>query len=286
MEKVIIDTDPAIGVPLRDIDDGLAITLALRSPELDVAGLTVTYGNTSLGKAVRSAKKVLKAAGREDVPVLAGAASKNDLGRETDASRFIAGTIGEAPGEVSLLTLGPLTNAATAEMRRPGTLAAARRVVAMGAAVFGPGIMPPFFLAEFNFWNDPAASDIFVRNSCGLALVPCELTLRVAFGSREMRMLRQSDSPLARFIYRNSVLWHAAMSAVYLRDGFPPHDPLAVALMTAPELFRTRTAHIRVKQRGPARGWTRRGSDGAAVTVATSVDKRAFLDLLVGRLCS
>ena len=43
--RVIIDTDPGLGEPGSDIDDGLAIALALRSPELEVAGLTIVNGN-------------------------------------------------------------------------------------------------------------------------------------------------------------------------------------------------------------------------------------------------
>ena len=76
MHKIIIDTDPAMGVFGRDVDDALAIALALNSPEIEVLGLTVTYGNTSLPRAVRSARRLLRAAGREDIPVLPGAASR------------------------------------------------------------------------------------------------------------------------------------------------------------------------------------------------------------------
>lgn len=221
-EKVIIDTDPAIGLPLRDVDDGLAIAMALNSPELEVVGLTLTYGNAGLRSVKRSARRLMKAAGREDVPVLSGARSRRDLGKDTDASRFIEETLNAKPGEVSLLTLGPLTNVATAEKKSPGTLRNARRVVTMGGAVYGPMFGIPIFPAEFNFRNDPPADAIFLNAVDGLVMVPCNLTVRVAFRRKYMKRLREAGTRLAKFIHRECVPWYAVVSAVMMRDGFPP----------------------------------------------------------------
>jgi len=285
-EKIIIDTDPAIGVPLRDVDDGLALGLALKSPELEVLGITVTYGNTSLDRALRSARRVLAAAGREDVPILTGAPSAASLGKETEASRFLVETLAGDPGGVSLLTLGPLTNAATAEMLAPGTLRKAKRTVAMGGAVFGRGIMPPFFRAEFNFWKDPRASSVFVRSAGTLTIVPCELTMRVSFRWKYMKLLRDSGARLARFIYENSLSWYAASSAGLLRDGFPPHDPLAAGWMLRPDLFKTRETGLTVAENGISRGRTRSSLSGSPVSVADHVRENEFLDFLTERLCS
>ncbi|HOC94214.1 MAG TPA: nucleoside hydrolase, partial [bacterium] len=78
MRRVIIDTDPAIGMPLRDIDDALAIVLALNSPELKVEGITITHGNVDQKSAFKSAELILKKAGREDVPLMRGACSSRD----------------------------------------------------------------------------------------------------------------------------------------------------------------------------------------------------------------
>ena len=75
MERLIIDTDPVIGVPFRDIDDGLAIALALNSHEIDVAGITVTHGNVAQKRAYQSARLITKAMEREEVRALAGAVS-------------------------------------------------------------------------------------------------------------------------------------------------------------------------------------------------------------------
>lgn len=283
-EKLIIDTDPAISIPLRDVDDGLAIAMALNSPELEVVGLTLTYGNAGLRSVKRSARRLMKAAGREDVPVLTGARSRRDLGKDTDASRFIEETLNEKPGEVSLLTLGPLTNVARAEKNSPGTLRNARRVVTMGGAVYGPMFGIPIFPAEFNFSKDPPADAIFLDAVEGLVMVPCDLTVRVSFKRKYMKRLREADLELARFIYKNCRSWYAVLSAVLMRDGFPPHDPLAVGWMLRPDLFETKVENLKVVERGLRRGALEHDETGVPVTVTTDVNEEEFLELLVERL--
>ena len=88
---IMIDADPAMMIRGGlDIDDDLAILFALGSPELEVRGITITYGNTSVGKALQDARRLLSRAGRKDIPLRKGAGwlSRN-IDRPTQASRFI-----------------------------------------------------------------------------------------------------------------------------------------------------------------------------------------------------
>ncbi len=285
-ERIIIDTDPAIGVPMRDIDDGLAIALALKSPEVEVAALTITHGNVDLGRAFRSAKRLLAAIGRENVPVLRGAESKSDTrnGRESDASRFIAETVASAPGEVTIVALGPLSNLAAAELASPGTLGNARRVICMGGAVRRAGNMPPFFRAEFNFWKDPHAAAVFVRSARDLTLVPYDLTAKVIFGSAEMERLRDAETEFAKWLYPRVRGWHSFMSALMMRGGFNPHDPLAMAYLMQPEWYETETLGLSVAESGIRAGESFIDPAGLPVRVAFDVDARRFLDFLIDRI--
>ncbi len=286
MERVIIDTDPAVGVPFKDIDDGLAIALALRSPELDVAGITVTHGNTDQKRAYQSARQILQAIGREDVPIAQGAESRVGSAKiaPTDASRFIAFNTAAAPGAVTLVALGPLSNIATAERLAPGTLRACRRVVAMGGAIDRPGFMPPLFRAEFNFWKDPHAAALFLKEAKDLTLVPFDLTFKVIFGASELSRLRGSGAPFAKWLYPRVRGWHALNCLVMPRGGFCPHDPLAMAYLIHPEWYNTETIRLSVIESGPRRGVVVRDPAGSHVRVTTSVDKREFLDFLLDKL--
>jgi purine nucleosidase len=268
---------------LRDIDDGLAIALALRSPEFEVAGITITHGNTDQRRACQSARRILKAAGREDVPVKAGADRKNGTS-ETDASRFLVDRLGSAPGALTLITLGPLSNIAAMEQTNPGTLRLARRVVAMGGAVDCMGFVPPWFHTEFNFFKDPAGAAILIREAPDFTLVPLDLTKKVIFGRSEMRRFAAADTPLAKFLYKHTTLWHALNSVIFMRGGFMPHDPLAVAYLLHPEWYETAMVCLSVVERGPLRGQIKRDPAGTPVRIAFSVDGPSFLDFLLERI--
>jgi purine nucleosidase len=272
---------------MRDIDDGLAIVLALNSSELKVEGITITHGNVNQKSAFKSAELILKKAGREETPLLSGACSSSDTARikQTDASRFISESLDKSPGAISIVALGPLSNLATAEMRCAGTLGKAQSVVVMGGAIDCPGVLPMLINAEFNFWKDPYAASILLRSALGLTLVPLDLTRKVIFGSRQMNEIRNSGSDMSGFIYENAKIWFHLMSALTLRGGFMPHDPLALAYLIKPSLFSVRKEKLAVDtHRGAHYGSLKRDPAGVSVNVAHKVDKNEFLDFLVKRI--
>jgi len=287
MRRVIIDTDPAIGIPLRDIDDALAIVLALNSPELKVEGITITNGNVDQKSAFKSAELILKKAGREDVPLMSGACSSRDTARvkQTEASRFIEEALNKYPGEISIVALGPLSNLATAEMNCVGALSKAESVVAMGGAIDCPGVIPMLINAEFNFWKDPLAASVLLKSAPDMTLVPLDLTRKVIFGNRQMNRLKNAGSDMADFIYKNAKSWFYLMSALTLKGGFMPHDPLALAYLIKPALFSVGRERLTVDtNRGVGYGSLRRHPGGASINVARDVNKSEFLDFLVDRI--
>ncbi len=287
MRRIIIDTDPAIGIPLRDIDDALAIVFALNSPELKVEGITITHGNVDQKSAFKSAKLILKKAGREDVPLMRGACSSRDTSRikKTEASQFIEEAMNRHPREISIVALGPPSNLATAEMNCFGTLSKAKSVVAMGGAIDCPGMIPMLINAEFNFWKDPYAASVLLKSAFDMTLVPFDLTRKVIFGSQQMNRLKNAGSDMADFIYENAKSWFYLMSALTLRGGFMPHDPLALAYLIKPSLYKVRKEKLTVNtDRGLNFGCLKRDPMGASVNVAHEVDKYEFLDFLVKRI--
>ncbi|HEX3817927.1 MAG TPA: nucleoside hydrolase [Chthoniobacterales bacterium] len=106
---VWFDTDLSLGSPLREVDDAYALLLAVRLPELRIAGMSTTYGNAPVHSVTERTRKSLGAFGF-DVMVNPGAASARDLGRATAASDCARG--GFASAKI-YLALGPLTNVAT-----------------------------------------------------------------------------------------------------------------------------------------------------------------------------
>src|SRR5947207_12238142 len=107
--KVILDTDPGVGIPGTDADDPLALMLALKDPRLDLVGVTTVFGNCPPSLGARGAAAVLRAAGREDVPVAIGMGTRLNGGLPTLLRDAYAGVRGQ-PGRIEL---PELTGAAT-----------------------------------------------------------------------------------------------------------------------------------------------------------------------------
>ena len=142
-EKVIIDTD--IG---DDVDDAFALALAVKSPELQVLGVTTTFGDTEARAKI--VDRFLGEVGREDIPVLAGkaTATKNPMSQRKygdeghfaknshgDAVEFLLDQIRKYPGEITLIAIGPLMNVGAAIDKDATTFRKLKRVVLMGGSV-------------------------------------------------------------------------------------------------------------------------------------------------------
>src|SRR5438270_3509227 len=141
-EKVIIDTD--IG---DDIDDAFAVALALRSPELQILGISTTFGDTEAR--AKLLDRLLREVGRSDIPVAVGTPTTNvnftqkryaEGGHFARASHsravdFILDQIRRHPGEITLVAIGPLVNVGALIDKDAQTFRKLRRVVLMGGSV-------------------------------------------------------------------------------------------------------------------------------------------------------
>src|SRR5919205_578651 len=184
--KVILDCDPGH-------DDAIAILLAARSPALDVRAITVVAGNQTLEKTLHNALRVCSFAGIRDIPIAAGmsqplvrdqilagdihGASGLDgpaLGEPTiapvptHAVDLIVEEVLAAPGEITLVPTGPLTNIAAALRREPHIAGKLQGIVLMGGAIAGGNITPA---AEFNIYADPEAAHIVFTSGVAVAEV-------------------------------------------------------------------------------------------------------------------
>ena len=181
-KKVIIDCDPGI-------DDALALMLALRSPELEILGITVVSGNVPAKKGAANAQKVLHWMNQPDIPVYLGEElplvrpyvdamdthGEDGLGEShypeitngtinTDGVGFLARTLHEAAQKeepVSIIALGPLTNLARLVQNDPESLAGLGELISMGGSCQSHGNCSP--VAEYNYWCDPHAAEIVYR---------------------------------------------------------------------------------------------------------------------------
>jgi purine nucleosidase len=261
--RVVFDTDPGI-------DDALALLLALASPEVDLAGLAVVFGNCPLSDAVANALAILELGGAPQIPVAAGCDrpllrqlltapethGDTGLGYATlppAATKPVAEhgvdllirEIMAAPGQIDLVAVGPLTNVAIAIRKEPRIVQAVRECVIMGGALRADGNTTP--LGEFNIYADPHAAQIVLDSGMPITLMPWDVTKDVMFTQADVDRLMARGGPVPEFI--------AAATRFYIEfhlqwfgwAGCSINDPAALALLWWPELATIREVNVVVE---------------------------------------
>jgi pyrimidine-specific ribonucleoside hydrolase len=339
--RVIIDTDPGV-------DDALALLLAMRSPELKIEAITPVAGNVPLDLTLPNALRMVEIAGRTDIPVAAGARAplmrrlvtatyahgENGLGGAvfpepttkpvaTPAAEIIRQIVRKYPGEVTLITIGPLTNIATALNADPDLAGMVRALVMMGGSLSGGNITPA---AEFNVYVDPEAARIVFQSGIPATMVGLDVTRRTSLTDEHVRTLEAAQNPVSQAaakIGRNAINHNRERGYLV---GPNMHDSLAVAGFLDPAILKLQDYYVDVETTGeltagetlgysPIAGDLRRPGmekDAAATNmpirgsaptlastktspvlrdkfvpntkVAVEVDSARFFDLLIGRL--
>lgn len=304
--RVVLDTDPGI-------DDALTLLLAAASPEIALAGVTVTGGNCSLADGVRNALNVLALAGATHIPVAAGVGlpllrppllapethGDTGLGYATLPASpaqpvaehgvdLLIREIMAAPGAVTLVAIGPLTNVALAVRKEPRIVPAVRQVLIMGGALRTAGNTTP--LAEFNFYVDPHAAHIVLHSGMPLLLLPWDITQHVQIMQSDVDRLLQQPGPIPRFIADATRFYIAFHLAHFGFPGCSINDPVALALAFRPDLARLQPLYVDVelaseltmgKSVGDFLGVTGKPPN---VQVVAELDTPRFLDLFLTRM--
>lgn len=253
-EKVIIDTD--IG---DDVDDAFALALAVRSPELQILGVTTTFGDTETR--AKLAERFLSEVERPEIPVFAGklTATKNPMSQRRyadgghsakashgDAVGFLLEQIRRYPGEITLIAIGPLMNVGEAIDRDAATFGKLKRVVLMGGSIrrgYGDlgytAPVPP--MPEWNILNDIASAQKLFAAGVPLYVMPLDST--------QLKL----DEVKRAFLFSQGTALTDALTVLYHLWGQQTptlFDPMAVAFVLRPELCPVRGMHIRVDEKG------------------------------------
>ncbi|MGO3518175.1 MAG: nucleoside hydrolase [Acetobacter cibinongensis] len=267
-QKIIIDTDPGQ-------DDAIAIMLALASPEFEVLGLVAAAGNVPVEQTAENACKILELAGRLDVPVYKGCPRPirrppinaqhvhGDTGMDGPALpastlrpmpqhgvAFLLDTLASNPTQtITIVTLGPMTNLATAIIQAPDIVARAKRVVSMCGAWAETGNITPS--AEFNSFADPDAAAIVLASGPPLTLLPLDVTHKFLITPERLEKLAALPGRCAQAAY--DMLNFSARFDLkkYGWSGAPLHDPCTIGWLLAPEFFSGRRVNVEVEVSSP-----------------------------------
>jgi purine nucleosidase len=261
-------------------------------------------GNVSLDRTTYNALAVLEFLGRGEVPVAAGSPApllrpledaravhgESGLGaarlpaprgRPVDAHAvdFLIEQIAAAPGELTLVATGPLTNVALAVRRHPPLVTQVADFVIMGGSA-GRGNVTP--AAEFNIWCDPEAAAIVFGAGWRVTMAGLDVTHQ-ALATAEVKDRMRGLGRLADELLLPGLRGYGGTSA---RGGQPVHDVCALALIAAPGLFGCEPARVEVETQGR---WTAgmtvtdfAAASGHNAMVAMSVEFAGFWDLVLG----
>lgn len=266
--RIIIDTDPGQ-------DDAVAILLALASPELKVESITTVAGNVPLSQTTKNACALLELAGREDVPVYAGAARPlykapisaehvhGETGmaganlpephlraRSVDAATHIIDVLRKEPaGTITLVCLGPMTNLAHALTHAPDIAPKIAHLVAMGGAQREGGNITP--TAEFNFFVDPHAAKIVMAAGIPTTLLPLDVTHRAIATSRRLAPIADLKTPVGDMVVRMLGAEDRFEKMKYGWEGGALHDPMTIGWLLRPDLFSGRECNVEIEVESP-----------------------------------
>lgn len=246
--KWIIDTDPGV-------DDAAALIAALNS-DLDVLGVTVSYGNVSLQQTLINALRikdllnspvgVYKGASQPllQAKISAGDIHGNDgLGDLEDwpalqssvesagAVEFIRKEAEKHKENLSIITLGPLTNIALALALDRSLSDKISQLIIMGGTIRGEGNTT--FVGEFNFVCDPEAAAMVLDSNIPIKLVPWEMTVEAKLLAKD---LKTAQSKLAKRFKAMATPLQKRVLKKYNIEGYILSDLIAVALALNPEL--------------------------------------------------
>ena len=289
-EKVIIDTD--IGL---DIDDAFAVALALRSPQLDILGFSTASGDTAARAKIID--RMLGESGYENIPVAAGIPTSAPNGSllpegiigpqrrygenghyarasHPPAVNFILEQIHRFPGQVTLVTIGPLSNVGALMDRDMGTFRKLKRVVMVGGwigpADLGLGQVGPG--PEHNVSMDIRSSQKLFTSGIPIYVIPFDSTINLTLDEVRRQAVFSAATPLTD-----------ALTLLYnLFGGGTPvlFDAMAVAFVVDPQLCPVEPVHIIVDEKGITQVDT--GQPNARICLHS--DREGFLDYYMQRI--
>ncbi len=309
MKRILLDTDPGV-------DDALAFLLAFSSPEISVEAVTTVDGNVDVERGTRNARQLLEFLGRTDVPLARGASHPmlKEMGSAEDfhgktglmdaklpepkmkvdkrsAVHMILDEVQRLGKDLTLVAIGPLTNIAAAILADTEIPEKVAGLVIMGGS-FGltpAGIGNANAVAEFNVWHDPDAAKLVFNSGIPTACIGLDTTMFPAY-----RMSRQMYAEMTMGDSERSELIRGLCGALVERyNGFSLHDPMALAYVADPTMFRLERYNVEVETRGEhtmgmtvidRRRFAVEANARAAHEIVAEVDAPRFHRMIVDRV--
>ena len=253
---VWIDTDPACGVSdTADVDDCWALLYALRSPELQIRGMSTVFGNAEGATTHAVAKRLVSESttAQSPIPIFAGAERRSEEGRAPSTAASDAIFLALKRERLTVIALGPVTNIAAVIGLHPEVASRIEAVVAVAGTRPSQQRLYPsgsswMHFHDLNFKKDAGAFQRVLVAGIPIVLLPFEAAQDVTISGEDLDRLKRSGRD-GRYLAGISAGWLDFWKEWLRSTGFHPFDSLAVGWIVAPHYFECGKENVRIRRR-------------------------------------
>ncbi len=289
-----------MGRPTRDVDDGLVLLYLLGREEVDLLGITNTFGNSTLKEVEFYTKKLLKEVGREDIPRFSGepfanqnayvASTSAGLSRYEDeftdyqaennkAAEFLVEEVNKYPGKVVILAAGPMGNLYEASRRDPGFFSKVKEIVAMGGYVHDL-VVGWKQCKELNMASNPKAAEAMLYASCPVTVMNGHVCLQAPFTYEDLEKADFWSEDRRRIVSD----WLDYIHQTFGVECFFLWDLVPAVYITNPEIFDRNEIMIYANEESLKTGMLKPHvgpGKGTNINMPEKIlDPKAFMDIL------
>lgn len=270
MKNIIFDCDNTYGVPDCDVDDGLTLIYLLGNKDVNLLGVTTTYGNNKVEVVYPNTLKMIKELKVDNLPVLEGGKNPKDL--DNKASDYLVKMANKYVGELSILATGSLTNLYGAYLKDNTFFEKVKEIVLMG------GITEPLIFAkrqmdELNFSCDPIATYTVLTKGKNVSVITGNNCLKVLVTREDYeRELSDYSNPIVPYIKNSVDYWFDYNFETFGINGTYNWDVTAAVYLMRPEFFKDDIYKMKLSVDDLKRGFLRCDESGKTIINLPIID--------------
>lgn len=276
--KVIYDCDNTMGINYRDIDDGLTLLYLYKNPNVDLLGVSLTFGNDILDKVIESTK-VLVSKFNIDVPVYFGNENEESF-LENSAAKFIIEETKKYPNEVTILATGSLKNIADAYLLDNKVFERIKNIVIMGG-ITEPLIINGKVMNELNLSVSHNSSFEVLSNVKSPVILTGNTCLESKLFLDEVKSIISSFKGYSVELYEECKQWIEYHSQDYNIDYIIIWDLLTAVYVTNPEIFEDEEYQVEINREYLEFGYMKKVNyDDKKIIIPKLVDRKKYIELV------
>ncbi|WP_434798985.1 nucleoside hydrolase [Terrisporobacter vanillatitrophus] len=270
MKNIIFDCDNTYGVPDCDVDDGLTLIYLLGNKDVNLLGVTTTYGNNKMEVVYPNTLKMIKELKVDNLPILEGGKNPKDL--DNKASDYLVKMANEYAGQLSILATGSLTNLYGAYLKDNTFFEKVKEIVLMG------GITEPLIFAkrqmdELNFSCDPIATYTVLTKGKNVSVITGNNCLKVLVTREDYeRELSDYSNPIVPYIKNSVDYWFDYNFETFGINGTYNWDVTAAVYLMRPEFFKNDIYKMKLSVDDLKRGFLRCDDSGKTIINLPIID--------------